>query len=73
MAAALFLGQHVYLGIEGSVRSDRADLCQDLAPFHVIALNSPEQAANSISRFSVVQGHMKPLTTGNYYLARLVV
>ena len=45
VTAALFLLQHVHLGLELRVRGDRARLRQHLPALHVVALDAAQQAA----------------------------
>ena len=52
---ALFLLQHVDLGLELLVRRDRARLRQHLAALHVFALRAAQQRADVVARLPLVE------------------
>ena len=55
VTAALFLAQHVHLGLELGVRRDRARLGQHLAALDFFALGAAQQHADVVARLALVQ------------------
>src|SRR6185295_1642827 len=55
VASALLLRQHVHLGLERGVRSDRARLRQHLAPLHFLALRATQQHSHVVSRLPLIE------------------
>src|SRR5260370_24408000 len=65
VTAALFLGQHVHLRLELSVRLDRAGLGQHLAAHDVLALHTTEQRANVVAGLALVHVLVEHLDAGD--------
>ena len=55
VTTALFLRQHVHLGLELRVRLDAARLAQHLATLHFFALRAAQQHAHVVARLPLVQ------------------
>src|SRR5688572_14153020 len=55
VTTALFLRQHVHLGLELRVRLDRARLAQHLATLHFFTLGAAQQHAHVVARLPLVQ------------------
>src|SRR2546422_4496628 len=65
VAAALFLGQHVNLGLELRVRGDRARLRQHLATHDVLALHATEQRSDVVAGLALVHVLVEHLDAGH--------
>ncbi len=65
MAATLFLGQHVDLGLELGVRLDRAGLGQNLATHDVLALHTAQQRADVVAGLALVHVLVEHLDAGD--------
>src|SRR6266550_5876539 len=68
VAAALFLREHVHLGVEGRMRLHRAGLGDDLATLDVLALQSAEQEADVVAGRALVEELAEHLDAGDYGL-----
>src|SRR3569833_1851892 len=55
MTTALFLRQHVHLGLEADVRGDRTGLRQHLATLHFFALRATEEHTDVVARLAFIQ------------------
>src|SRR5262249_5688772 len=69
VTAALVLREDVDLGLEVSVRRDRAGLGQHLAALDVVALNTTKQTADVVTRLALVKQLAEHLDAGAHRLA----
>ena len=67
--AALFLRQHVDLGLELRVRLDRPGLGQHLAALDLLALDAPQEAAHVVPGAALVEQLLEHLDAGHDDLA----
>src|SRR3974390_1926981 len=65
VAAALFLGEDVGLGLELGVRLDRARLAQHLAALDFLALGTAQQRADIVARLALVEQLAEHLDAGD--------
>ena len=70
VAAALFLGQNIGLGLELGVGLHRAGLAQNLAALHVLALGAAQQAADIVARLALVKQFSEHFNAGHRGLDR---
>src|ERR687888_1658100 len=68
VAAALLLLEAIDLGLELRVRGDRSRLAQHLAALDLLALRAPQEAADVVSRLSLVEDLAEHLDPGDHGL-----
>src|SRR6266850_1349403 len=69
---ALFLRQHVHLGLELLVRLDRARLGQHLPPLDLFLVDPPQQRPDIVPRLPLVQQLAEHLHARHHRLARVL-
>ena len=73
MPAPLLFTQNIHLSLGISMWFNRTRGSQYHTPLHLVPFYPPEQAANSIPRFSVLQYLMEHLQAGSHCLTGLMV